>query len=161
VAEARVLTREGDASAPEVLALRGAALYGSGNMGLATRCYEEARPPRPGPPGGSGRLRCLLAGIHSWHNAAIAAGKHDMVRRQGRMGLAARCYEEARRRAGAARGQRAPCTAWQQRVPCLARPAGICTPLVSGALMRAPDLWAAGHSWHSAASDAGKHDMVR
>ena len=61
VAEARALTREGDASAPEVLALRGAALYGSGNMGLATRCYEQARPPRPGPLGAAGSLRCLAA----------------------------------------------------------------------------------------------------
>jgi len=64
VAEARALTREGDASAPEVLALRGAALYGSGNMGLATRCYEEARPPRPGPPGGQ-RAPALPVGRHT------------------------------------------------------------------------------------------------
>lgn len=43
VAEARELRREGDASAPEVLSLRAAALYGSGNLDLATRCYAEAR----------------------------------------------------------------------------------------------------------------------
>ncbi len=41
VAEARELRREGDASAPEVLSLRAAALYGSGNLDLAMRCYVE------------------------------------------------------------------------------------------------------------------------
>ena len=41
MAEGRELRREGDASAPEVLALRASALYGSGNLDLAMRCYVE------------------------------------------------------------------------------------------------------------------------
>ena len=48
VTESRELRREGDASAPEVLALRASALYGSGNLDLAMRCYSEVgRQPLP------------------------------------------------------------------------------------------------------------------
>ncbi|KAK9836016.1 hypothetical protein WJX81_006398 [Elliptochloris bilobata] len=76
VAEGRELRREGDTSAPEVLALRASALYGCGNLDLAMRCYVEALrrdPDCAAAARGLKRLRALTAAKEAG-NAAFKAG---------------------------------------------------------------------------------------
>ena len=45
LSESRNLTVEGDAAAPEVLELRAAATYQSGNVEMAQRLFQEVRVP--------------------------------------------------------------------------------------------------------------------
>ncbi|GAB4814815.1 hypothetical protein N2152v2_001861 [Parachlorella kessleri] len=79
VAEARGLSHEGDASAPEVLELRGRALYLSGNMPMAQQCYQHAlrRDPDCAPAMRALKKLRAVTGGKERGNAAFSAGRYQ------------------------------------------------------------------------------------